>query len=242
MNPFARALCDFHSGSSDASFVIRRDDGFEQRVSAAAFFKIGNYPPLESRALEECYGKILDIGSAAGRHSLELVRRGLDVTSLDILPEVKGIMNDRGLSEIVIADVFQFHGARFDTLLMLMNGIGITGNSVGLIQFLQHAHDLIVPGGQILCDSIDVGVTEDPRHIAYREHNLALGRSLGQQTFTMEHDSEDSIRFDWLHIDFQSLSDACEITGWTPTLLSEMEDGHYVCRLIDKINKESHQT
>jgi len=237
MNPFSRALFDFHSGCLDAAFVIRRDDGFEQRVPAGSFFDVENFPPLENLALNECHGKVLDVGSAAGRHSLELLRRGHEVTSLDILPEMEAIMKDRGLSNIVIADIFQFSAGRFDTLLMLMNGIGMTATFDGLLNFLRQAHGLIVPGGQIVCDSIDVGVTTNSQHGAYRERNLAAGRLPGQQTFSMEYDGEDSIQFDWLHIDFQTLSDVCDKTGWTASLLNNDEGGHYVCKLTENSNK-----
>lgn len=234
MNPFSRALLDFHSGSRDATFTIRRNDGFQQRVPAAPFFDLEHYPALEKRAMDQCHGSILDIGSAAGRHSLELVRRGLKVTSLDILPEMEGILKDRGQTDVVIADVLQFSGRRFDTLLMLMNGIGMAGSMEGLTRFLQHAHDLIFPGGQIVCDSIDVSVTTDPQHIAYRESNIGSGRPAGQQAFMMEYDGEDSVRFDWLHIDFQSLMHLGEATGWDAALLETEDSGHYLCKLMEK--------
>ncbi|MGV3659415.1 MAG: class I SAM-dependent methyltransferase [Prosthecobacter sp.] len=234
MHPFARALGDFHSGNPEAAFTIRRDDGFQQRVPAAAFFDVSHYPGLEIRAMDECRGSVLDIGSAAGRHSLELVRRGLKVTSLDILPEMKPIMEQRGLTDVVIADIFQFEERRYDTLLMLMNGIGMAGSLDGLAYLLQRAHDLVFPGGQILCDSIDVNVTTHPQHVAYREKNVAEGRSAGQQAFVMEHEAEDAVHFEWLHIDFRSLSQVCGATGWDAELLESENDGHYLCRLIEK--------
>lgn len=206
MNPFSRALLNYHSGNRNSAFTIRRDDGFQQRIPAAAFFNTDHFPAIERRALDECRGSILDIGSAAGRHSLELIERGCDVTSLDILPEMEEILKNRGQTKVVIADVIQYSGRRFDTLLMLMNGIGMTGSVDGLTQFLQHAHGLLLSGGQIVCDSIDVGQTKEPQHIAYREKNLSSGLPAGQQSFMMDCEGEDSVEFDWLHIDFESLA------------------------------------
>lgn len=234
MNPFSRALTDFHSGRSDATFTIRRDDGFQQVVPAAPFFDLECYPALETRAMDECRGSILDIGSAAGRHSLELVRRGLSVTSLDILPEMEEIMRDRGLRDVVIEDVMSFSGPRFDTLLMLMNGIGMAGTPDGLERFLRHAHDLVQPGGQIICDSIDVGVATNPQHVAYRDANTASGRSAGQQAFVMACEGEVSTEFDWLHIDFPSLARLCVATGWEAALLEKEDNGHYLCKLTEQ--------
>jgi len=234
MNPFSRALTNFHAGSQDATFTIRRDDGFQQVVPAAPFFDLESYPPLEKRAMDECHGSVLDIGSAAGRHSLELLRRGLNVTSLDILPEMEGIMRDRGLTDVVIVDVMKFSGRRFNTLLMLMNGIGMAKTIEGLDRFLRHAHELILPGGQIVCDSVDVSVTDNPKHVAYREANAASGRATGQQAFVMDCAGGDSSEFDWLHIDFQSLARSCEATGWEAVLLESEASGHYLCKLTEK--------
>jgi SAM-dependent methyltransferase len=233
INPFACALSAFHSGDLSAAFVIRRDDGFQQQVPASIFFSDDDFPSLESLALDLCEGRILDIGGAAGRHSLELIRRGLAVTSLDILPDMEVILRDRGVDQIVISDVFTFSGVRFDTLLMLMNGIGMVGIPGGLDRFLQHAHQIIRPGGQIICDSIDVSVTSDPAHAAYRQRNLKLGRPPGQQTFTMTYKTVTGEPFDWLHIDFASLSDHCGGVDWHATLISQEPSGHYLCRLTE---------
>ncbi len=216
MNPFSCALSDFHAGNRDAAFTIHRDDGFQQRVPAATFFEAEHFPSLELRALDECRGNLLDVGCAAGRHSLELLRRGHVVTSLDVLAEMEGLMRARGLTDVVIVDVSKFSGKRFYTLLMLVNGIGMTSGIDGLKQFLRHAHDLVSPGGQILCDSIDVSITDDPRHVAYRERNLESGRPAGQQSFTMEYDGEEPVAFEWLHMGFKSLARLASSPAWHP--------------------------
>ena len=178
------------------------------------------------------------MGCAVGRHSLALLRCGFAVTSLDILPEMESILNDRGQGDVVNADVMEFSGRRFDTLLMLMNGIGMVGSMEGLVRFLRHAHELVLPGGQIVCDSIDVNVTTDPQHIAYRKLNLAAGRPAGQQVFTIEYDGEDADRFDWLHIDFPSLAYAAQASGWEAEILDKEDSGHYLCKLIQTKNPE----
>jgi SAM-dependent methyltransferase len=232
MNPFSQALAAYHAGDHSAEFLIRRDDGFQQRVPASVFFEGTAFPILEAKSLDLCRGRVLDVGAAAGRHSLELSRRGLEVTSLDILPAMESILRERGIARLVIADVMQFTGAQADTVLMLMNGIGMVGTPDRLDGFLQHAHGLVAPGGQILCDSIDVSVTTDPIHVAYREQNVARGRQPGQQTFTMSYQGEAGAPFDWFHLDFQTLSEYARKTGWQAELLASEPNGHYLCRLI----------
>ena len=232
MNPFSTALLDYHAGDPSATFVIHRDDGFHQRVPASVFFS-DKFPSLETRALDLCKGHVLDIGAAAGRHSLQLIHKGLHVTSLDILPETEAILRDRGVIRVLTSDILTFTGERFDTLLMLMNGIGMVGTLDGLDHFLRHAHEIISPSGQIICDSIDVSVTSDPIHSAYRQRNLTLGRQPGQQTFTMTYSDTTGEPFDWLHIDFEALSDHSFRAGWHAELIDSEPSGHYLCRLTE---------
>ena len=159
MNSYGEALTAYYAGDSLASFTLRRNDGFEVVVPAEIFFVGHNFSSLETYALELCKGSILDIGAGAGRHSLKLIEKGHAVTALDMLPCLGEIMRVRGIENVVVSDIFSFSGARFDTLLMLMNGIGMVGSNEKLVEFLLKARDLTNDLGQIICDSIDVGVT-----------------------------------------------------------------------------------
>ncbi len=232
MNPFAAALVRYHEGDASSEFVILRDDGFSQRVPASLFFASGSFPALEAQALDLCKGRVLDIGAAAGRHSLELIARGFEVASLDVLPEVECILRDRGAQRVIVADILTYTGDRFDTLLMLMNGIGMVGAPDGLRRFLRHAHQITTASAQILCDSIDVSITTDPGHVAYRRRNLDSGRFPGQQSFTMSGGGIVGEPFEWLHLDFGTLSEFGEEAGWQAELIDLKIDGHYLCRLI----------
>lgn len=231
MNPFSAALLDYHNGDESAAFVMLRDDGFRQRVPVSVFFSKEDFPPLEAHALELCQGHVLDIGAAAGRHSIHLIQKGFQVTSLDILPETEIILRKRGVTRIITSDILTFSGERFDTLLMLMNGIGMVGTLDGLDRFLDHAHEIISPCGRIICDSIDVSVTADPVHVACREQNIASGQTPGQQRFTMTYGDVTGYPFDWLHIDFPALSLHAGKAGWNAGLVDSEGNGHYLCQL-----------
>lgn len=231
MNEFSQALLAYHNGDLSAEFVIRRDDVYQSRIPASGFFEDSKFPPLESIALERCSGRVLDVGAAAGRHSLSLIRRGLDVTALDVLPEMESILRDRGADQVVISDIMTFSQDQFDTLLMLMNGIGMVGTIESLGEFLRHAHQIVAPEGQILCDSVDVSVTTNPTHVAYRNQNAEKGSPLGQQTFTIEYNGVAGKPFHWLNIDFESLNAISHVEGWNTELIAQEEDGHFLCRL-----------
>ena len=79
-------------------------------------------PNWEQKALEACYGEVLDIGAGAGSHALHLQNIGLDVTAMDISPGAIEIMQSRGVENIVHGSIWDFTNRKFDTLLLLMNG------------------------------------------------------------------------------------------------------------------------
>src|SRR5690606_22627153 len=91
-----------------------------------------------------------------GSHALFLQKRGMDITALERSPLGCDVMRARGVEQVVTADFFDYHGERYDTLLFLMNGIGIAGSLDGLTTLLNHCETLLNPGGQLLFDSSDI--------------------------------------------------------------------------------------
>ena len=111
-------------------------------------------PELEQIALDLCKGEVLDVGAAAGCHSIELVNKNLNVTPIDLSKSAVKVMKGRGLK--AVNTNFYNVKQKFDTLLFLMNGIGISGTIAELPRFLNHAKSLLKDNGQILLDSSDI--------------------------------------------------------------------------------------
>ena len=106
-------------------------------------------------------GKTLDVGAGSGCHSLVLQEKGIDVTAIDISPLSVQTMKERGVKNVLEQDFFTLEG-QFDTILMLMNGIGIVGTLERLPKFFRQLDNILAPGGQVLCDSSDISyVFED---------------------------------------------------------------------------------
>ncbi|HBF08515.1 MAG TPA: SAM-dependent methyltransferase [Gammaproteobacteria bacterium] len=135
------------------------------------FRDFDSMPLLEQKALELTQGKTLDIGAAAGCHSLYLQAKGIDVTPIDISPGAVDVMKERGLNA-QFADIFKYKvDVKFNTVLALMNGLGIAGTEAQLPQYLQALKSLLADGGQILIDSSDLGeFAEDFSEIRYQMH------------------------------------------------------------------------
>jgi SAM-dependent methyltransferase len=202
--------------------VVRSEDGEEDRTPARVFFREADeFSALDEAALELCRGRVLDVGAGAGCHSLALQARGIRVTALDVAPEAVEVMRRRGVADIRCGDVFTFAGERFDTLLILMNGIGLVGTLVGLDRFLREVRRLLSDGGQILLDSFDAG-EPDPDHGS---------RYVGEMRFQLEYRGVRGAFYDFLFLDFETLRRHAEGAGWRCESIWQEDEGHYVARL-----------
>jgi SAM-dependent methyltransferase len=232
MEPYGRSLLDFFDGDTSAKVVVHRDDGLAEDMPASIFFrKPADFSPLEQKAMTLCRGHVLDIGAGAGCHSLVLQDRGMTVLAIDFSPHAIEVMSKRGVKECRQVDVFEFHEEQFDTLLMMGHGIGIAGDPFGLDRFLNHAHKLLKPDGQIVLDSLDVRCTDNPRHLAYQEANRRAGRYFGEFRMRFEYKGQMGPLFGWLHVDPATLTDHAERTGWSCRVVCREDSGDYLAQL-----------
>lgn len=117
---------------------------------------------FEERAVDLARGSVLDVGAGTGLHALELQRRGHRTTAIDVLPHAVEIMRDRGVVDARRADVYEFEGGAYDTVLLLMNGSGIARTLEGLDRLLGVLRRLVAPDGQVLVDSADLREPDRP--------------------------------------------------------------------------------
>jgi len=232
MKPYGRALLDFFNGDTSARVAVRREDGFASDMPIELFFRSpAAFSPLEQTALTLCRGEVLDVGAGSGCHSLALQERGMKVLAIDISPQCIEIMSKRGVQQIQRADVFRFRAGLFDTLLLIMHGLGMVADLAGLNRFLRHAHRLVKSDGQIICDSLDVRVTTDPVHLAYHEFNRNAGRYIGEIRMQFEYKGRGGPLFSWLHVDAETLNEHAQEAGWSCRIIRREENGDYLAQL-----------
>ena len=181
-------------------------------------------PELERVAIENCRGKILDIGAAAGSHALELKRRDFDVTALEISPLACEVMEDRGVPNVICKDFFVFEGQKFDTLLLLMNGIGISSTLTGFGDFLKKASPLLNPDGQIIFDSCDIAYM-------YEDGAMPDSRYYGEINTRYEFDRELTEWFRWLYLDSETMTRIAAESGFKAEIIFEDENDQYLAVL-----------
>jgi hypothetical protein len=135
---------------------------------------------------------------------------------------------------VAMIDVFDVKSARpqvFDTLLLMMHGIGMVETLAGLDRFLQHARGLLSPDGRIVCDSLDVRVSTDPVHTAYHETNRQAGRYVGEIRMSFEYKGHTGPLCGWLHVDAETLSRHARQAGWDCRVVHREESGSYLAQL-----------
>ena len=188
---------------------------------------------LEKKALGHCRGKILDIGCGAGSHSLFLQQQGMDITSLDVSELAVQTCRARGLKKVVHRGLLDYNGIKFDTLLLLMNGIGVAGRLSDLQGFLDHLKSLLDKKGQVLLDSSDIKyMYQDDEDSSF--HIPAGPPYYGEGEFVVEYKGEKSHKFPWLYLDYSRLEKAAASRGMKCELLFPGDHYDYLARLSRK--------
>lgn len=231
---FGMALLDYQKGNYTEDVITFSSLYEEDAIRLPYLFrKYNDMPVLEQKALELCKGNILDIGCGAGSHSLQLQQNGFEVTALDSSAGAVETCRSRGIEKVIQADVNNFKGQKFDTLLMLMNGIGIVGKLGNLGAFFIHLITLLKPGGQILLDSSDIiyMFDEDDDGGRWIPDNDCY---YGEVEFTMQYKGHKSEPFFWLYIDYRTLQDAATASGLCCELVSNGEHFDYLARIWNK--------
>ncbi|MGM0420488.1 MAG: class I SAM-dependent methyltransferase [Bacillota bacterium] len=121
---------------------------------------------IEEELKLEPGAKILDVGCGTGRHSLELSRRGYQVTGLDLseemLAEGREIANEEGLEvEFIQANAVDFHlETKYDGAICLCEGaFGLL--SMGDdpltrdLQILKNIQAVLKPGAQFILTALN---------------------------------------------------------------------------------------
>lgn len=186
-------------------------------------------PIIEKKALRLCKGKVLDVGAGSGIHSLILQKRELAVTSIDTSKGAVETMKKRGVINPLHKNFFALKNKKFDTLLLLMNGVGIAQTLDGLTPFLTHCKSLLSENGQILLDSSDI------KYMFEEEDGSILlnlnGNYYGEVTYQMSYKNCKTPPFSWLFVDFDTLQNYASQIGLTCELIIEGNYFDYLARI-----------
>lgn len=230
-DPMGAAIADYFAKGRAARLRVFSSQFEEDEIPAEQLFRtFDEMPPLEQKALELAQGKILDCGAGSGCHALALQDMGKDVEAIDISPLSVDVMQKRGVKQAFQINLFdQNYLKKFDTILMLMNGSGIIGKLENMGTFFTKMKQLLNPGGCIYMDSSDL------RYLFEDEDGSFLvdlaGGYYGEIDFRMQYKQVKGEPFDWLYVDFQTLSYYATENGFKAELVMEGEHYDYLAFL-----------
>ena len=184
-----------------------------------------DFPELEFIALSLCDGKVLDVGAGAGAHALYLQEKGFDVSALEISHAACNILQQRGVQNIMNNDFFELKNQKYDTLLFLMNGIGLAENIDGFRKLLAHSKSLLTERGQLLFDSSDISYL-------YEEYRIQRpSYYFGEIGYQYEFKGIKGEPFKWLYLDQKTLIKIAHEENWVVQILFEDDNDQYLVRM-----------
>lgn len=229
-DPMGAAIYDYFRNGKAGKLRVLSSQFEEDEIPVSELFRTYEHMPLlEQTALDMAQGKILDVGAGSGCHSLALKQMGKESVAIDISPLSVEVMQARGLDARLV-NLFDTHFAEcFDTILMLMNGSGIIGRVENFGDFFQRMKLLLNPGGCILMDSSDL------RYLFEEEDGSFVvdlaGDYYGQLDFQMQYKQIKGEAFDWLYVDFNTLSLYASQYGFKAELVKEGSHYDYLAKL-----------
>ena len=233
MDPMGRAIADYWKYKKADRLRVFSPMFEEDEIPLTTLFrKYKNMPDIEKKALGMAKGRTLDVGAGSGCHTLVLQEKGIDVTAIDISPLSVETMKERGVKNALEQDFFTLEG-QYDTIIMLMNGIGIVGTLDRLPMFFRQLDKILAPGGQVLCDSSDIsyvfegedGMLDIPNEMDY----------YGEHSFQMQYKDTIGEPFDWLYIDADTLREKAAINGYAVEIAAEGEHYDYLARITKRL-------
>ncbi len=229
-DPMGSAIYDYFTKGTAGQLVVHSSMFDDDEIPVEDLFRsFEEMPELEQTALKMCRGRVLDVGAGAGCHSVALQNMGLQTVAVDISGLSVEVMKMRHLDARRIDFYDCNFTEKFDTVLMLMNGTGIIGRLENTEAFFNRLRQLLNPKGCVLIDSSDL------RYL-YEEEDGSLMIDLaddyyGLVDYQMEYLGSVGETFDWLYLDFETLSYYAQEYGFRAELVAEGEHYDYLAAL-----------
>jgi len=231
LDPIGQAIYNYFFFNDNTPIDVLSTVVEDEELPPDYFFRTyREMPHLEKLALKRSKGKILDIGAGAGCHSVYLQKSKNDVTALEISQLCCTVLEKRGVKKWINDDIFSFNGEQFDTILMLMNGIGIAKNIEGLKNLLSHLKKLLLPGGSILVDSSDLIYLYQEENGSYLLDINAV-KYYGEIEYQLNYKNIVGETYSWLFADNVILFEIAEEMGYQAKIVDYGPHYDYLAEL-----------
>lgn len=204
---FGKALLDYQNGNYTEDIITATSISDEDTLPLPYLFRTyAEMPIIEKKALQFCYGKVLDVGCGAGSHSLYLQKKGFTVKAIDYSEGAVKTCKLRGVNTVSKQHILE-ETETFDTILLLMNGTGIFNTLNETPKYLNHLKSLLQTNGQLLIDSSDIKYMYETNDGGYwMDMNSDY---YGELDYFITYKGEKEVPLKWLYLDFNTLHSLC---------------------------------
>jgi hypothetical protein len=236
---FGHAIHAYANGLPTPDIGVSINNEVQDPLPVSYFFRsFESMPVLEQIALNQCGESVLDVGAAAGCHSVWLQGKRKKVTAVEWSPLSCEVMKSRGLVKVEQTDFFDYHPTtKFDTILLLMNGFGMGQTVEGTLRLLEKCAAMLNPGGTIIGETSDIAYFFDhePKNQQERETPLRLpyDHYYGKVHFRLKWKSLKS-EFSWVYPDPHLLSQLSDHCGLRVKTITEGTHHDYLVELTQR--------
>ncbi len=234
---FGHQIQDYWRGDHGILEVIERDDGLIS-VSGPVkgyFAPPEDWRPDEREALAYARGRVLDVGSGAGRCALPLQALGCRVVALDNSPLALAVCRERGIQHTLLKPITRLaqDDGPFDTIMMMGCNLGLLGGLRRGCWLLRRFYRVTTPEARLIVCGRDPYDTDAPLHLAYHARNRQRGRMSGQVRIRVRYMAYVGPWFDYLLASRAELTAMLMQTGWKlTTFLGDGGPGYHA--IIEK--------
>jgi hypothetical protein len=224
-DPFGSAVLGIWKGNEDEKLLLHTSYGPVEEMPLEIFFReLDEMTELEVIAIESCRGSVLDLGAGAGCFSVLLQQMEFEIHALDNSLGCANVLHQRGVKNIHQIDLYSYNAPKVNTVLVMMNGLGLAGKLDNVVSFFDHLKSLLAPGGRIIIDSSDISYM-------YKRGTKPKDRYFGEVQFQFEYAGELGEWFDWVYVDYKTLCKVLAPHGWDIELLYENKLGEYLVKV-----------
>ena len=234
---FGRALYDWARGGRTPE-ILEREDGFQQLGAGPEVYlsPFREWPSCERQVLRHLRGRVLDVGCGAGRVSLELQRRRLDVLAIDASHLAAKAARICGVRH-VRCTTLEALGTRlstFDSLVMFGNNFGILQNPTRAHSILKKIAETTKNDARIFVESTNAYYGGAPGFDrSYYFANKRRGVAPGQLRVRYRYDALTGSWFNWIYVSPSEMRAILVGTGWhQERVFSSIPSDPYVALLV----------
>jgi SAM-dependent methyltransferase len=218
------AMMNYFEKNDNTAIRVFINKSEEPEMYPSVFFRpYRNMLKYEKIALKISKGKVLDLGCGAGCHSLYLQNKGFDVTAVEVSKKSASVAIAQGVKNVINEDWRNLDLKNFDTVLVLMNGMGLAESPTELKIMFRKLKGFLSKDGAIFIDSTDVTYAKADWPMLDSEY-------YGKVQFELKYKGKTQC-FPWLFVDFETAVQTAKSVKLNVEVLERARNGHFLLRL-----------